>query len=47
MDLRRLARRVVERHPDLARGVAFAPFHWGELNSAPGAGAVSGGTHAN
>jgi ferredoxin-nitrate reductase len=31
--------------PDLARGVAFTPFHWGGLNSAPGAGAVNGATH--
>jgi ferredoxin-nitrate reductase len=31
--------------PDLARGVAFTPFHWGELNSAPGAGAVNAVTH--
>jgi ferredoxin-nitrate reductase len=31
--------------PDLAPGVAFAPFHWGELNSAPGAGAVNVATH--
>ena len=35
----------VQLVPDLARGVAFAPFHWGELNSAPGAGAVNVATH--
>ncbi|HWF51238.1 MAG TPA: molybdopterin-dependent oxidoreductase [Solirubrobacteraceae bacterium] len=31
--------------PGLARGVAFAPFHWGPLQSAPGAGALNATTH--
>jgi ferredoxin-nitrate reductase len=31
--------------PELARGVAFAPFHWGALHAAPGAGAVNAATH--
>ena len=30
----------------LARGVAFAPFHWGALHAAPGAGAVNAATHS-
>jgi ferredoxin-nitrate reductase len=38
----RLRVRVV---PGLARGVAFAPFHWGTLNAAPGAGALNTATH--
>lgn len=29
---------------ELARGVAFTPFHWGALNAAPGAGAVNAAT---
>jgi ferredoxin-nitrate reductase len=29
----------------IARGVAFAPFHWGALHSASGAGAVNEATH--
>jgi ferredoxin-nitrate reductase len=35
----------VQLVPELARGVAFAPFHWGELHSAAGAGAVNAATH--
>jgi ferredoxin-nitrate reductase len=31
--------------PGLARGVAFAPFHWGALRAAAGAGAVNAVTH--
>jgi ferredoxin-nitrate reductase len=31
--------------PGLARGVAFAPFHWGALHAAPGGGAVNMATH--
>ena len=29
----------------LPRGVAFAPFHWGALHGAPGAGALNATTH--
>jgi len=31
--------------PGLARGVAFTPFHWGALHSAPGAGELNKATH--
>ena len=31
--------------PGIARGVAFAPFHWGALNAEPGAGALNVATH--
>jgi ferredoxin-nitrate reductase len=37
----RLRVRVV---PKLTRGVAFAPFHWGPLHAAPGAGALNAAT---
>ncbi|HEY5316867.1 MAG TPA: molybdopterin-dependent oxidoreductase, partial [Solirubrobacteraceae bacterium] len=35
----------VQLVPDLARGVAFAPFHWGALHAATGAGALNVSTH--
>jgi ferredoxin-nitrate reductase len=31
--------------PGIARGVAFAPFHWGELHARAGAGALNVATH--
>jgi ferredoxin-nitrate reductase len=35
----------VQLVPGIARGVAFAPFHWGALHSAAGAGEVNTATH--